>query len=202
MIDHSEYFNHRRHDLDMKEIVPDRTNPLTILGKFDGTWFGELEDALKTSNSICYRDRPIHKDYLYEVYDLSVCPTIQKMPKALGFVEGYYKVQIQSQKPGCIMSRHVDPPEGYKMVPEELQHKGIRVLVMLTPWEYGQIMGFNNEIWREWEAGTIIHCDFLNVIHFTANCSSTSRPILSIQGLASDRLIEMINSKQKNIINI
>ena len=197
-----EYFGSEQHDLDMATIAVDQTNPLQILGKYTGDWGGELDDAIKTAATVLYADRPFHKDYLYEVYDLSICPTIAKMPEALGFVKGQHGAQIQMQRPGSIMSRHVDPPEIFTMVSEESRHRAVRVLVMLTPWEHGQLMGFNNSIWKNWEAGTIIYCDFLKVSHFTANCSWHSRPILQISGLANDQLWELINTKQSRTIDL
>ena len=197
-----EYFGLEQHISDMKEIVQNQNNPIQIIAKFQGLCEGELDDAIKTATKVCYADRPFHKDYLYEVHDLSVCPSIEKMPEELGFVKGYYHAQIQLQRPGCIMPKHTDPPGIFYMIPEDLQHRGVRVLIMLAPWEYGQIMGFNNDVWREWEAGDVLYCDFLNTFHFTANCSSHSRPILQISGLANDKLIESIKNKQTRIINI
>ena len=196
-----EYFGPEQHIIDMNEIVADQPNPIQVLGKYEGLWDGEIDDAIKTATTIQYSDRHIHPTYLYEVQDLSICPTIEKMPEALGFVKGYYKAQIQMQRPGCVFNTHVDY-DIFGMIPEDLQHHGIRVLIMLANWEHGQIMGFNNAIWKEWKAGDILTSDFLNIRHFTANGSCHSRPILQVTGLPNEQLRAQIKNKQSCIINI
>ena len=196
-----EYFGPEQHIIDMNKIVADQSYPIHIIGNYQGLWDGELDDAIKTATTVQYMDRDIHPSILYEVYDLSICPTIEKMPEALGFVKGYYRAQIQLQRPGCVFNSHVD----YRIfddIPEDLRHHGIRVLIMLAPWEHGQIMGFNNIIYKEWKAGDILTTDFLNVKHFTANCSFHSRPILQVSGLPNELLREKIKNKQSCIINI
>jgi hypothetical protein len=196
-----EYFGPEQNQIDLKDIVADKANPLQVLGKFVGTWDGELDNAIKTAIKVRYADRVEHKDYLYEVYDFSKFPIIEKMPEALGFVKGKYKAQIQLQRPGCIMPRHVDPETMFTMYGKE-KNSCVRVLIMLAPWEYGQLMFFNNFIWKEWEAGDIIYCDFTKTNHFTANCSWHSRPILQITGVASENLQELIRNKQSKIIKL
>jgi hypothetical protein len=197
-----EYFGPEQNEYDIKNIVSVQSEPLQILGKYTGVWNGQLDDAVGTAVKFLYNEKPGYEEYLYHVNDLSICPTIEKMPEALGFVKGHYKAQIQLQRPGNTLSRHTDMPSIFHHVPTELQHNAIRVLVMLAPWEYGQLMGFHNTIWKEWEAGTIIYCDFLNTWHFTVNCSYHSRPVLQISGLADEDLIELIKNKQTRIINL
>lgn len=197
----TEYYGCEQHDADMKDIVPLRANPLQILGKFTGVWESQLEDATKTAVKYLYNDKPGFEEYLYHVKDLSICPTIEKMPEALGFVKGQYNAQIQLQRPGNALCRHIDQPGIFHSIPTELRHHAVRVLIMLTPWEYGQLMVFNNTVWTEWEIGTIIYCDFLTTWHFTVNCSHHTRPILQISGVANENLRELIKTKQTKIIN-
>lgn len=197
-----DYFGPEQHISDMAMVADLKDNPLQILCEFRGVWDGELEDVIRVSSKVLYTDRKYHKDYLYEVYDLSSCPIIKKMPEALGFVKGLYSAKIQYQRPGCLIPRHADPLHIFSEIPEDLLPKAIRVLIMLADWEYGQIMGFNNVIWREWSKGTTIYCDFLDTQHFTANGSWHGRPILQVTGVASDELLEQIKNKQFRIINL
>jgi len=196
-----EYFGNEQHQADLIEVVSKKENPVQILGRFDGVWDGQLDDAIKTATQVRYADREFHKDYLYEVYDLTNYPTIAKMPELLGFVKGKYRAQIQMQRPGCVMPRHIDPKEIFQIY---AGHEGqcIRVLIALASWEYGQLLAFNNTFVTEWNVGDIIYCDYTSTWHFTANCSYHSRPLLQVTGVANNKLLDLIKNKQSRIIKI
>ena len=198
-----EYFGDEQHKADLIEVVSKKENPVQILGRFDGVWDGQLDDAIKTATQVRYADRQFHKDYLYEVYDLTNYPTIAKMPELLGFVKGKYRAQIQMQRPGCAMERRINPQEiVHGFAGTGWEDQCIRVLIALAPWEYGQLLAFNNVFVTEWKAGDIIYCDYTSTWHFTANCSYHSRPLLQVSGVANDRLLKLIKDKQSRIIKI
>jgi hypothetical protein len=201
-ITNMEYFGDEQNCQDHEEIVSDQSNPLQLLGNFEGTWDGELDTVVSKTTQWLYNDRPFHKDYRYQLVDVSNYDIIGKMPEVLGFVPGCYRAQIQLQRPGCVMPRHRDPPEMFGSIPKNLRDQGVRVLIMLAPWEYGQIMCFNNQVFTEWTKGSIITCDFQKVWHFTANCSYHSRPLLQISGLPNNQLIEHIKNRQNHIFNV
>lgn len=197
-----EYFGDEQYKTDLVEIVnSNKESSLQILGRFEGVWDGQLDDAIKTATKVRYADRDEHKDYLYEVYDLKNYPDLYAMPTKLGFVENKYKAQIQMQRPGCIMPRHLDPVSMFTVYPG-YESKCAKVLVMLAPWEYGQLMCFDNKILTEWNKGDIIYCDYTTTWHFTANCSYHSRPLLQINGVASDSLLQAIKDKDFRILPI
>ena len=197
-----EYFGEEQNQNDLNEIVNNnKENTLQIIGRFDGTWDGELDDAVKTATKVRYADRIEHKDYLYEVYDFTLCPIIGSLPIRLGFVKNKYHAQIQMQRPGCVMPRHKDPKSIFTVY-NEYELKSIRVLIALAHWEYGQMMCFENKILTGWSKGDIIYCDFTSTWHFTANCSYHSRPLLQITGVASNKLLQSIQNKEFRVFSI
>jgi hypothetical protein len=196
----AEYFGPEQHDIDVKEIVSNRSDPLQILGRIHGIWDGELDTAVTLATKDLYTDREHHPDYLYvtnlllpEVRDR--LPIISSMAKVLGF-EKLHNLQIQMQRPGCNMPKHKDPAEVFT------DPTRVRLLVTLAPWEYGQYMFFNNTVFREWEVGTVIYTEFQNVWHSTANMSAHTRPILQITGTPSDKLKEMLLSSDVHTFNV
>jgi len=191
-----EYFGSEQHDLDLKEIVSDQSNPIHILGKFHGDWVDDLETSVKNATKDLYTSRDHHSDYLY-ITKLSdvLLPTISKMPELLGFEKPCHS-QIQMQRPGCNMPKHKDPANNF------INPHRVRVLVMLAHWEYGQYLFFNNTVFREWEVGTILYTDYANVWHSTANMSWHTRPLLQITGVPNENLRQLINSQQQQIFQV
>jgi len=196
-----EYFGPEQYLEDIKIMVNHEVDSYQILGRFNGMWDRELVDAVKRSTKVMYSERLEFNDYLYEVKNLDDFPTFKKMPEVMGFEKGKARAQIQMQRPGCVMNKHHDPTAIFKPWTTEIE-KCVRVLIALAPWEYGQIIGFNNEILTSWQKGDIIHCDFLATWHFTANCSYHSRPLLQVSGVASDELLSLIKTKNYRIFDL
>jgi hypothetical protein len=190
-----EYFGSEQHEYDMKNIVSNQTDPLQILGKIQGDWEYDLETACKTAKKVLYTQREHHSDYLYQTVLSDQLPTISKIPKLIGF-KTTQSHQIQMQRPGCLLSAHTDPPNIYK------NSNCIRVLVTLAPWEYGQIIMFNNRILQHWEAGTILYTRFENTMHATFNASFHTRPLLQITGEPDENLQALINSNKEQIFQL
>ena len=196
-----EYFGPEQYLEDLETIVNREVNSYQILGNLNGMWEGELDDAVKTATKVQYCDRLEFKDYLYEVKDFNKFPTLNKIPEIMGFEKGKYISQIQLQRPGCIMPKHYDPVEIFQSWYNEIE-KCVRVLIALAPWEYGQLIGFNNEILTGWKQGDIKYCDFPNTWHFTANCSWHSRPLLQVSGVANDELLSLVKTKNYRIFDL
>ena len=193
-----EYFGEEQHNVDMEQIVADQTNPLKILGKFQGDWLDDLDVAAKLAAKVMYTSREHHSDYLYitRLPGLEhVLPTLNKMPKVLGFEDPTF-AQVQMQRPGCNMPKHLDPPDIFRN-PDR-----VRVLVTLAPWEYGQFMFFNNTLFQHWEAGTIMYTVFDQTYHCTMNSSWHTRPILQITGVAGKQLQDLINNPEPQIFQL
>ena len=196
-----EYFGNEQNLEDIKTIINSKIDSYHILGKFNGMWEGELDDAVKHATKVLYTDRPEFKDYLYEVKNLDDFSTLKKMPEIMGFEKGKIIAQIQMQRPGCVISKHYDPVIIFNPWHDEIE-KCVRVLIALAPWEYGQLIGFNNEILTGWHQGDIIYCDFPTTWHFTANCSWHSRPFLQVSGVANDELLSLVKTKNYRIFDL
>jgi len=197
----AEYFGPEQHEFDMKEIVANRVDPLRIVGTIQGQWDGELDTAVTLATKDLYTPREDHPDYLYVTNLLlsenkEKLPTISKMVSVLGFTSNLHNCQIQMQRPGCNMPTHRDPPEIF------VNPDRVRLLVMLTDWEYGQYLFFNNTVFREWKAGTVIYTEFQNTWHSTANMSPHTRPILQITGVPGDRLKKILADNETHTFNV
>jgi hypothetical protein len=190
-----EYFGPEQHHKDLKEIVANQTNPIRVIGKFQGVWDGELEAAVPLATKVTLTKRAEHNDYLYITPLSTIIPKINNMPKILG-LPNPSNAQIQMQRPGCCFSVHRDPPSMFP-TPDS-----IRILITLAPWEYGQYMFFNNTVFKEWEAGTIIYSDLRNVFHSTCNTSFHTRPILSITSRPSKRFFQILENQEFQTFNV
>jgi len=196
-----EYFGPEQNYEDLNTIVNLDLDSYHIVGKFNGMWDGELNDIVKTCVKVLYCDRPEFKDYLYETKNFDSFPILKKMPEIMGFEPGQFNAQLQMQRPGCLISKHYDPDTIFGPWINKVD-RCIRVLVALAPWEYGQLLGFNNKILTNWNQGDIIYTDFKNTWHYTANCSWHSRPLLQISGVANDNLLGLVKNQQHKIFQI
>ena len=197
-----EYFGSEQYLEDVENIVNHESESYHILGRFNGMWEGELDDIVETLTKVMYTERIEFSDYLYETKNFDNFPTLKKMPEVMGFVKDKFSAKIHMQRPGCVMSKHYDPDSIFRQSWHTEFEKCIRVLVALAPWEYGQLLGFNNKILTNWQQGDIIYCDFPNTWHYTANCSWHSRPLLQVSGVASDDLLDLVKTKDYRIFDI
>jgi hypothetical protein len=194
-----EYFGEEQHTADMKEIVSNQESPLKILGKFQGDWLDDLDTATKLATKDMYTSREHHSDYLYITRilgeNINALPVLSRMAGVLGFEEPTLP-QVQFQRPGCLMPKHVDPPSIFK------DPFRIRVLVTLAPWEYGQFMFFNNTLFQHWDAGTVIYTTFDKTWHCTMNSSWHTRPILQITGVPGPKLQQLLKNPEPQIFQL
>lgn len=201
----SEYFGNEVHTADLEYIHTQEDNDSFItIGKFEGDWDGEIYTALSMSHKRLMCERTEFSDYVYELMLddslTSVLPKISKMADILGFEKGYTSY-IHTQRPGCVIPQHADDPN-FTGLPLELQNQGVKVTIMLAPWEFGQLFAFKNSFYQHWEAGTIIYSDFEKTKHFTCNASSHSRPMLVITGLPNNTLRKIIDDKKFCVFKI
>jgi hypothetical protein len=103
-----EYFGPEQHLEDLNTIVNQDLDSYHIVGRFDGTWDGELDDIVKTTCKMLYGDRIECQDYLYETRNFDSFPTLKKMPEVMGFEKNKFTATIQMQRPGCLIAKHSD----------------------------------------------------------------------------------------------
>ena len=189
-----EYFGPEQHDADMVEIVADRTNPVRVIGQVAGNWESDLDTAVAFATKDLYTEREEHNDYLYVTKMSDRMSTLSKIATAIGFTTSH--AQVQMQRPGSVMPRHLDPAVNF------VNPYRIQVLVALAPWEYGQYLFFNNTVVREWQVGDVMYTDFSNVWHSTANMSWHTRPLLQIIGTPSEQLQQLLTTNEKHIFQL
>jgi len=196
-----EYFGSETHDEELKTIISQQEDPVKIIGKFQGDWLDDLDTAVAVATQEEYTPDEFHPDYLYTVEITKfpgMMPLFEKMVKMLGFTKTT-SCHIQMQRPGCVIRKHVDPTEIF------LSSNGTvkkRVMIMLAPGEYGQIVGFTNRILTHWEIGTVIYVDYPNTWHFTANAGWHTRPILLITGEVNSNFYNLLDQKEPAIFQL
>lgn len=186
-----EYYGREEHDHDMSDIVNSPKQDYKILAKFNGSWENDLEIAISLAKKVRYVDRGEHSNYLYDAQVTDALPQINQMASLLGF-EKCMSNQIQMQRPGCLMSRHMDT----------YRDPYVRVLITLSHWEWGQYIFINNNIIQHWQPGEVIYAEYNKMMHCTCNCSSHTRPILQITGIPGQRLKDLIQSTETINISI
>ena len=194
----AEYFGNEQHNIDIKS-GHDLTKglPYSVIAQINGDWLDDLDTGVQTAYKTMYTERENHPDYLY-ISQVSenehLFKTLPKIPLALGFEDSFHS-QIQMQRTGCLMPKHVDPLSKYA-------GGLIHVLVTLSDWEQGQLMCFNDVFFTHWKSGMVIYTDFARVSHWTANCSWHTRPLLQILGRPGPYLQKLIQSTQPAVIDI
>jgi hypothetical protein len=196
-----EYFGSENRDNEFL-IIPDDPAPFKIIAKFQGDWLDDLDTAISVAVQEEYTPREYHPDYLYTA-DLKNfpgrMPKLEKMCKMLGFTTTP-SMNIQMQRPGCLIPKHTDPEAVFKNKNGSEPHT--RVIITLSPGEYGQILGYNTSIVTRWETGTVIYADYSKVWHFTANCSWHTRPILLVTGQVNSDFKKLLSNNEPTIFQL
>jgi len=196
-----EYFGSETHDNELATIVNDQTDPVNIIGKFQGDWLDDLDTAISLATQEEYTPDQFHPDYLYTVEITKfpgMMPQFEKMVKMLGFTNTS-SCNIQMQRPGCVIRKHMDPTERFNG-PDGTIRK--QIMIMLAPGEYGQIVGFTNRIVTHWEKGTVIYVDYPGTWHFTANAGWHTRPILLITGEVNSDFYNLLEQKEPTVFQL
>ena len=197
----AEYFGSELHDKELETIVGRKEDPVKIIGKFQGDWLDDLDTAVAVATQEEYTPDQFHCDYLYTAGLVKFpgrMPNFEKMVKMLGFTDTA-SCNIQMQRPGSLIRKHVDPTEIFLSRDGTIQK---RVMIMLAPGEYGQIVCFDNRIITHWEAGTVIYVDYPNTWHFTANAGWHTRPILLVTGQVDSNFYNLLDQKTPTIFQL
>lgn len=112
----------------------------------------------------------------------------------------YWK--LHRQRPGQIWPVHVDNyhalAEGGRQAEEWLDPGVRRLIVMLTPWSWGQAFFVGNRVWSNWEPGEILYMDWL-VPHGSANCGHDDRISLVITGFVTEEFERWVHGDARMI---
>ena len=195
-----EYFGSEDRDNEFL-IIPDNPEPFKIIAKFQGDWLNDLDTAISVAVQEEYTPREYHPDYLYTAnlkHFPGKMPKLEKMCELLGFTTTH-SMNIQMQRPGCLIPKHIDPESAFK---NKTGEPNTRVIITLSPGEYGQIIGYNTSIVTRWETGTVIYADYSTVWHFTANCSWHTRPILLVTGQVNSDFKKLLSNNEPTIFQL
>jgi hypothetical protein len=196
-----EYFGSETHDEELKTIISRHEDPVKLIAKFQGDWLDDLDTAVSVATQEEYTSDEFHPDYLYTAELTKFpgkMPNFEKMVKLLGFTKTA-SCNIQMQRPGGVIRKHVDPTEIFQQ-PNGTVNR--RVMIMLAPGEYGQIVGFTNRIITHWEAGTVVYVDYPSTWHFTANAGWHTRPILLVTGEVDSNFYNLLDQKEPTIFQL
>jgi len=175
------------------------------IGQITGDWNLNLEDLqLNVSESLDNNDyadqsevqfkKQHNFDHGYKEYQAN--DLANAIANALGFTD--YKAAINLQEPGSIKNLHADSLNGwfkdvekFKNMPLDKKLKqpegtqGLhRIFIALTDWKPGWMWQFGVDHWTDWKKGDVVHFDWRNVPHCTANAGYLPRPILKITGIS------------------
>jgi hypothetical protein len=162
---------------------------------------GDLR-GYKGKKNLAYQKEKVDVGFTKETvyYDSSntLTPKLTQLMQTIGnaFDLSQLHARIHKQKPGSILHLHTDRYQNY---PARANNPGldltrvVRLAVALSDWDHGHLWLNGNTPWVQWKAGDVIHVEFLNVPHCTANCGKTPRYtmlMMGIKGKNTDRLFE------------
>ena len=145
--------------------------------------------------------RPFEKDFFdktdidYENYKIinkmpTLGPQLMKIFNSFQFdAPATYTLHIQ--KVGQVFPYHIDFFHRRRWANAD-QNKIIRIQVMLTDWEPGQVLGYGNGIYTHWKAGEFHTFDHVSTPHWTANANYKPRVSLLITGVKSEATEELL----------
>lgn len=178
----------------------------TLLGRFDGNWAKEVEQAqgkpitwatrkfysndddtvspmlAQEENDLRTTGAPVDLQLTDAVFDISAFPTLTRMSEYFGIEDA--KIRMHYQQPGQMFNIHIDKLQ--ERSPDNVESI-IRMSIMLTDWEPGQFYSYGTYTYSNWKAGDIHIFDWGNVPHATANASRSMRPVLQVTGLKTDK---------------
>jgi len=101
------------------------------------------------------------------------------------------RTRIHVQMPGQMFSMHIDKLwHRYPNDPKKI----LRICVMLSDYEPGQVLVYGNSVFTQWREGAV-HCfDTLNVPHSTANMSRVPRFMMVITGIRTEETDTILRS--------
>lgn len=147
---------------------------------------GPLERALNTrrlaesiTNDTGYtikRSNPVRTEWMHSIIN------------QIGFTE--CNIRFLSQEPNTLTNWHIDSFYGKDLSGKVYSLKQTdkcvqRFMVMLTEWDFGQVMMFGNSVFTHWKIGDCITWDAINMPHSTANTGWSERSSIIITGFAT-----------------
>ena len=128
-------------------------------------------------------------------------------------VRQLHQMRINCQMLGQVLPMHIDQSMRYNRPywrkiwlegggdkdPDKLR----RILVNLTPWEYGHVWHFGSHFYSHYPAGEAITFNCWNAPHGTGNLGFSPRVTLQITGFISDKTKELIaNGSRDRVIDV
>lgn len=103
---------------------------------------------------------------------------------------------IHTQYPGQTFPLHIDNLTGTRMNQErhaidEDPSLAARFEIQLTDWEWGHVWGYGNTFWKQWRKGEVVHHDWRDIPHYTANAGQKPRVTLQLTGIVTERTREL-----------
>ena len=78
-----------------------------------------------------------------------------------------------------------------------------RILIALTPWDYGHVWQFGNTYYQGYDAGECVVYDWCNMPHAASNMGYTPRITLQATGFINEKFADLMNNGSKeHIINV
>lgn len=78
-----------------------------------------------------------------------------------------------------------------------------RILISLTPWDYGHVWQFGNTYYQGYDAGECVVYDWCNMPHAASNMGYTPRITLQATGFINDKFTKLMETGSKeHIINV
>jgi hypothetical protein len=223
-----ECVSHSAYHFDPTRIDP-RFDGVIGLGKFEGDWAKELQDAIAVSKPTTMANRAHSTvdgksltqqyfppkgnviehynqekdffnestDFSYEKYEIinktaELGPTIMKMVNAFKFAPEPFQYTCHIQFSGQVFPYHIDFFQRRTRFAPQDQTKLMRVMVMLTDWVPGHLIGYGNYIHQGWKAGDFNTLRHAHTPHYSANAAFTPRAMLLITGLRTPETDEFL----------
>jgi len=190
---------------------------ITELGRFEGDWTKEVNDAINSARPATWRnrskDQTPNKLVNLEEHDLltigadnnmllgnleyNLAPIFQNMIDIIGLDNSESRVHVQW--PGQVFVKHIDKLE--KFNPED-PSKVMRIMVMLTDWDQGHFNQYGNFTYQGWKAGDIHTFDWMNIPHSSANAGLLPRVSLLTTGVITSKTIDFLKKIKNKSINL
>ena len=140
---------------------------------------------------------------MYRIRQCSNDSIFYSIAKDIGL--DYPCARYHVQFPGEVTVFHTDIfspaheflPDIVKNRPEEeigLDNGIRRVLIALEDWDWGQILMFGTDTWKQWNAGDMIYWEY-GVPHCASNMGYSPRISVSITGLVTEKFNKIFNKK-------
>ena len=139
----------------------------------------EIEKEFFDTTTLDYNRYPIINK------SLGVGPVLMKMIRAFKLAAPWnYTVHVQHT--GQVFPYHFDYFHNSNAFLEVPQEKIIRVMIMLTDWEPGHMMGYGSFQHTNWQAGDFHTFYHDQVPHYSANAAYTPRVNIMLTGIRTE----------------